>query len=101
MWRLELLGGLRAVHGEQVITRFRRHKTGALLAYLAYFRQRSHPHDELMEVLWPGCDPTAGRDRLSTCLSSLRHQLEPPDTPGGSVILAGRGPGLEPRSVSP
>ena len=33
-WQIELLGWLRSVEGEQVVSRFRTQKTGALLAYL-------------------------------------------------------------------
>jgi hypothetical protein len=36
-WRVELLGGVRALQGEQVVDRFRTRKTALLLAYLAYF----------------------------------------------------------------
>src|SRR5262245_48049647 len=56
-WRIELLGGLRATRGDRVVTRFQRQKAGALLAYLAYFRQRPHPRPVLIELLWPECDP--------------------------------------------
>jgi predicted ATPase/DNA-binding SARP family transcriptional activator/uncharacterized protein HemY len=90
LWQIHLLGELRAVHDEQVITRFRRHTAGVLLAYLAYHRQRSLPREELIELLWPECDPAAGRDRLSTDLSSLRRQLELPGIPAGAVFRADR-----------
>ena len=101
-WRIELLGGLRAISSERVITRFRTQKTGALLAYLAYHLPRpllskggsrggiAHPREVLFELLWPECDPDAGRNRLSTELASLRHQLEPPGVPRGAVIVADR-----------
>jgi non-specific serine/threonine protein kinase len=98
---VELLGRLRAVRGEHVITRFRRQKGGVLLAYLAFHRERPHPRDELLEMLWPGCDPAAGRDRLSTLLVSLRHQLEPPGVAPQSVLLADRAVvGLNPDVVA-
>ncbi|HLV79648.1 MAG TPA: hypothetical protein VKT32_05175 [Chthonomonadaceae bacterium] len=41
-------------------------------------------------MLWSACGPNAGRDSLSTSLSSLRHQLEPPGVPTGAVLLADR-----------
>ncbi|HLK60562.1 MAG TPA: BTAD domain-containing putative transcriptional regulator, partial [Chthonomonadaceae bacterium] len=88
--RIELFGGLRVLQGEQVITRFSTHKTAALLAYLAFFRKHAHPRETLIEMLWPECEPDAGRNRLSTALSSLRHQLEPPATPPGTLLLADR-----------
>ena len=89
-WRIELFGGLRVTSGEHVITRFRRQKTGALLAYLAFYRDRMHPREVLFELLWPECDPNAGRHNLSNSLSSLRHQLKPPGVPAGAVIIADR-----------
>jgi class 3 adenylate cyclase len=89
-WRIEMLGGLRAVQGERVLTRFRTQKTGALLAYLAYYPQRAHPRDELIERFWPEADPHAASNSLSQALSSLRQQLEPPGVSAGSVLIANR-----------
>jgi PAS domain S-box-containing protein len=80
-WRIELLGGLRATHGDQVITHFRTQKTGALLAYLAYHRDRAHPRSVLMELLWPEDRLEAARTSLSVALSSLRRQLLEPAAP--------------------
>lgn len=88
--RIELLSGLRAQQGDRVITRFRSQKTGALLAYLAYYPQRIHSREVLIDLLWPECELESGRSRLSMALSSLRHQLEPPGVPTGTVIIADR-----------
>ncbi|MCW3055555.1 MAG: DNA-binding transcriptional activator of the family, partial [Chthonomonadales bacterium] len=88
--RVELFGGLRILRGDQIITRFSTHKTGALLAYLAFFGRHAHPRERLITLLWPDCEPDAGRNRLSTSLSSLRHQLEPPGISAGTVLLADR-----------
>jgi predicted ATPase/DNA-binding SARP family transcriptional activator len=80
-WRIELLGGLRAQRGDRVITHFRTHKTGALLAYLAFTHSggarhpRAHRREELIELLWPECAPESGRNRLKTELSWLRRQF--------------------------
>ena len=52
--RIEMLGRLRVQQGERVITRFSTQKTGALLGYLAYYRERAHPAEMLIELLWPG-----------------------------------------------
>jgi predicted ATPase/DNA-binding SARP family transcriptional activator len=89
-WRIELLGGLRVVQADRVITRFRRHKTGALLAYLAYNLHRSHRREELIELLWPASEPQAGHNRLRVALSSLRHQFEPPTSTPVAVLKADR-----------
>ncbi len=86
-WQIQLLGGLQARSGEQVIKRFRTQKFGLLLAYLAYYGQRAHPREELITLLWPDADPQAGRLNLRVALSSLRKQLEPPGVPDGSVLV--------------
>src|SRR2546428_1082809 len=89
-WRIELLGRLRATHGDRVVTRFRARRTGALLAYLAYHLDRPHPREVLIELLWPGVEPHLGRGHLRRELSSLRRQLEPPGVPAGAVVVADR-----------
>jgi DNA-binding SARP family transcriptional activator len=89
-WRLTLFGGLRATTDDREVTRFYTQKTGALLAYLAYYRQRSHPREELIELLWPESTSEAGRDSLSTALSWLRRQLEPTGAPAGAVLVTDR-----------
>jgi predicted ATPase/DNA-binding SARP family transcriptional activator len=100
-WRIELFGGLRATQGEREITRFRTQKTGALLAYLAFYLDRKHPREVLFELLWPECVPDLGRQSLSMAISSLRHQLEPPGVPRGAVIVADRtSVGLNPAAVT-
>src|SRR5213075_2892563 len=87
-WSIELFGGLRARQGERVINRFRTQKTGALLAYLAYFRGHSHSREVLIELFWPDASEDSARHSLSLALSSLRGQLEPPGAVAGSVIIA-------------
>jgi DNA-binding SARP family transcriptional activator len=100
-WRIELLGGLRATHADRVVTRFRTQRTGALLAYLAYFLHRSHPREALIELLWPESEPDAGRHSLSQSLSSLRHLFEPPGVPPGAILVADRfAVGLNPDLVA-
>src|SRR5690242_6887874 len=89
-WRIELLGGLRAVRGERVVARFPTLKTAALLATLAFSRGRPQPREALIELLWPGAEPAAGRASLRQALASLRRQLEPPGAGGGEVIVADR-----------
>src|SRR5262249_2747469 len=88
-WRIELLGGLRAQRGDQVITRFQKQKAGVLLAYLAYY-PRAHSREVLAELLWPGIDPESGRNSLRVTLHALRQQLEPVATAEQSLIVADR-----------
>ncbi|MFB3882374.1 MAG: BTAD domain-containing putative transcriptional regulator [Armatimonadota bacterium] len=99
--RIQLLGGLRVVCGERVIARFRTHKTGALLAFLAYHLASAHPREALAVLLWPDSTPEAGQMSLRVALSSLRHQLEPPGTRAGTVLVADRSSvGLDPAAVA-
>lgn len=89
LWSLQLLGRLRVSGAERSITRFRTQKAAGLLAYLAYDR-RSHSREALVELFWPEAELRCARHSLSMALSSLRHQLEPPGVPVGSVIVADR-----------
>ena len=89
-WRIEAFGGLTARRGDHVITRFASSRIGGLLARLALFPQRAHPREELIDLLWPDADLDAGRLNLRVALASLRRQLEPPDVPPGSVLIADR-----------
>src|SRR5579871_2458711 len=99
--RIELLGGLRVRQADRLISRFRTQKAASLLAYLAYYSHQRHPREVLLEMLWPDLAPTAGRDNLSTTLSSLRHQLEPPGVPAGTVLVADRSAvGVDPAALS-
>src|SRR5436305_2155748 len=104
-WRVALLGDLRlepagdsagaaremgSAAPPAISTTFRTQKTGSLLAYLAYFRDRTHPREVLVELLWPEDEPETGRHKLSVALSSLRQQLEPPGVPDEAVLVTGR-----------
>ena len=85
-----MLGRLSAARGDRVITRFASSRAAALLARLALFPSRAHPREELAGLLWPGAELDACRPRLRVVLASLRRQLEPPDVPPGSVLVADR-----------
>ena len=86
------MGNLRAIHRSsgQAITRFRTHKTGALLACLAYARDRPHSREALIDLLWPDVRIETGRHNLSNALTALRRQLEPTGISVGSVLAANR-----------
>src|SRR5260221_3317944 len=70
-WKILLLGGLRARFGEQTIRRFQTQKDAELLAYLACNPRRTFAREELIELLWPGVELTAGSNRLGQLVSSL------------------------------
>ena len=77
-WRVQLLGGLQARRGDQLLSHFGSHSVAALLARLVLFPQRSHAREELVELLWPGVALAVGRNRLRQALFTLRQLLEPP-----------------------
>jgi DNA-binding SARP family transcriptional activator len=90
VWQIQLLGGLRATHGNSVLAQFPSCPIAMLLAWLALQPQRRHAREELIELLWPEVDPAVGRNRLRQVLSTLRRLLEPPDVAPGSVLAADR-----------
>lgn len=89
-WTIQLLGGLRAERGDRIVTRFRSQKSASLLAYLAYYGQRTHPRQVLIELLWPESNVRLARHNLSNELSWLRHQLELPGDTAGTILIADR-----------
>ncbi|MCC6443562.1 MAG: transposase [Armatimonadetes bacterium] len=100
-WQIRLLGTLSLQSGAQTILRFRTHKTGALLAYLAYHQGCLHPREVLVDLLWPDASWEEGRLRLRVALSSLRHQLEPPGVARGTVLQTHRSAvGVNPAAIA-
>ncbi|HLK61219.1 MAG TPA: BTAD domain-containing putative transcriptional regulator, partial [Chthonomonadaceae bacterium] len=89
-WRIELLGRLCIKHGAWETAWLQPRKTGALLAYLAYYAARTHPREELLEILWPNEAPDVVRNRLRVALSTLRQQLQPSPLPAAPLLLADR-----------
>ena len=85
-----MLGWMRAQSGDLTVTRFRTQKTALLLARLALFPKRTHPREELADLLWPDADQDAGRNSLKQSLAILRRLLEPPGTLAGGVLIADR-----------
>lgn len=100
LWSIELFGGLRAVGNDRTINRFSTRKNAALLAYLAYHLGPCHSRELLAEMLWPEQEPASARRALRVALTSLRHQLEGPPLPPGSVLIGDRSTiGLNPEVV--
>ncbi|MCW3100775.1 MAG: putative ATPase, partial [Chthonomonadaceae bacterium] len=89
MWTIQVLGGLSAHSPQRQLSRFRTQKAASLLAYLA-LHPAPQPRETLIDLLWPEVEMEAGRHNLSNALSFLRHLLEPPGVPPGTVVLADR-----------
>jgi DNA-binding SARP family transcriptional activator/class 3 adenylate cyclase len=90
IWRIELLGELRAVRDGRVVTRFRSQKTALLLAYLAYHLHHPHRRELLCEMLWPEGDPQTALANLRNTLRWLRQALELPGESPGTLLVADR-----------
>ncbi len=89
---INLFGELRVTFGDgrEPLTRFRTQKAAALLAYLALFPRQTAGRELLLELFWSDKDAATGRDNLSTTLSVLRRQLEPPGSGAGGLLIADR-----------
>jgi predicted ATPase len=98
-WRITLLGKMEATREGVTLSHFESTRAIALLARLALFPQRTHPREELVELLWPEINPEVARGRLRHTLLVLRRQLEA-GVPSGSVFIATRqSVGLNPEAV--
>src|SRR2546421_394983 len=99
-WKICLFGRLAAQRQGVDVVRFKTRKAGSLLGLLAFYLERDHSRDNIVELIWPHLHVDGGRACLSVALNSLRKQLEPPDVPPGSVVIASRNPArLNPRAV--
>jgi predicted ATPase/DNA-binding SARP family transcriptional activator len=85
-----MFGTLRVWQGDTLHTRFRSHKAASLLAYLALHLHQAQPRERLLDLFWPEMPPDTARDNLSTTLSQLRRQLEPPGLPTHTILRADR-----------
>lgn len=90
IWQIKLFGKLQVESSWHTITHFRTEKTGSILAYLAYYRQRPHLREKLVDLFWPDASLAAGRNSLRVALNSLRRQLETPATPAETILLSNR-----------
>ena len=88
-WRITFLGGVHATREGKTLSRFERSRVVALLARLALFPKRTHPREELVELLWPEVELDVARVRLRHTLRTLRQPLEA-GLPVGSVLVADR-----------
>lgn len=89
-WRISLLGGLSVQFGDQYISKFQMRRVASLLARLAYFPNRQHLREELIDLLWPDEDIDASRSRFRQVLTSLRQSLESLGASTANLLLADR-----------
>ncbi len=87
IWQIRLFNGPVLLDASGAETRrFRSHKVGALLAYLALNLNRPCSREELYEALWPEEDANLSANRFRVTLASLRRQLEPDNIGFGTVL---------------
>jgi predicted ATPase/DNA-binding SARP family transcriptional activator len=83
---ITLFSGLRIQTAEKALTHFRTRKIAALLGTLAYYENRAFPREELIEIIWPDCNPESGRNRLRIALCGLRQDLESATIPDDLLV---------------
>ena len=74
-WRIEFLGGFRAVQGQRVIDHFPTQRTALLFAYLALRPDTRWSREVLAELIWPEATLHSQRHSLRLALSRLRSLL--------------------------
>ena len=78
-WRIEMLGGLRAIRGDRTLARFPGKKAASLLAYLALSPGRFQSREVLAGMLWPEASHESQLHNLRLTLTRLRSLLAPDD----------------------
>jgi non-specific serine/threonine protein kinase len=99
IWRIRLLGELKAEREDRVLTSFSP-KIASLLAYLAYFLHRPHPRERLIDLFWPDADLDAGRHSLRQGLSEIRRYLQLPDASVPALLADRQTVRLNPLAVT-
>ncbi|MEO7718851.1 MAG: BTAD domain-containing putative transcriptional regulator [Capsulimonas sp.] len=90
MLQIQLLGDLVVPCPGGANARFETRRAASLLAFLAVHRRRSHPREELIEMLWPDEDADATRIRFRQVLSTLRRTLESACVDASDLLIADR-----------
>ena len=86
--RITLLGSVRLEHGESKQEEKLTATPCALLAFLVLFRQRFHPREVLLNLMWGDLPPERARGCLNTALWRLRRRLEPQGVPSGTYLIS-------------
>ncbi len=70
-----LFGTFRLFVGGRLLVDWNGNRAQLVLRYLLVHRTRAVPRDELIELLWPSCRPTAGKRNLHQAVYTLRRCL--------------------------
>ncbi|MDQ1006686.1 DNA-binding SARP family transcriptional activator [Streptomyces sp. V4I23] len=85
--RIRFLGDFELTVNGAPVRRWRAGKARGLFQYLVIHRGQTLTRDRLYEVLWPGCDRSAGGSSLKVAAHALRRVLDAhPDSPHESGI---------------
>jgi SARP family transcriptional regulator, regulator of embCAB operon len=68
-------GGFGVTLAGQRVDTWSSRRTRTVLAYLVAHHRRAIRRDELLEVFWPGAEPSAARNRLHVALNGVRQVL--------------------------
>jgi DNA-binding SARP family transcriptional activator len=86
--RIKLFGGGRVEFAETHPRVKLTSTTCFLLAYLVFYRQRAHPRDVLLNLMWGDLPSERARGCLNTALWRLRRHLEPQGIPTGTYLIS-------------
>ena len=70
-----MFGAFRLFVGGRLLVDWNGSRAQLVLRYLLVHRTRAVPRDELIELLWPSCRPSAGRRNLHQAVYTLRRCL--------------------------
>ncbi|MBI2919001.1 MAG: winged helix-turn-helix domain-containing protein [Chloroflexi bacterium] len=73
--RVQCLGSFEVWQGWDKVGSWRSMKAKSVFKYLIAQRGRRVPKDELMETVWPECEPHSASDSLKVAVHSLRQTL--------------------------
>ncbi len=74
-FRVYCLGSFEVWQGPNKLGSWRSIKAKSVFKYLIAQRRRRVPKDELMEAVWPECEPHSASDSLKVAVHSLRQTL--------------------------
>ncbi len=83
---IRCFGSLEVRRAGRVLQAFPTRRAKLLFAYLALFRQRSHPRETLLGALWGDEREDMARKHLRTELHRLRRTLEPSRGLAGTIL---------------
>jgi predicted ATPase/DNA-binding SARP family transcriptional activator len=91
LWRIQLLGVLRAQYGDHELSRFPGQRAAFLFGYLACHHSPAPSRDTLIDLFWPDLDVDSARNNLRGVLHALRRRLSAAGEGADHLLVADRG----------